>query len=84
MWKFRVHDAVITSKLLYGLESASMTKSGFARLDSFQMKARRRIPRVPHSFYSHVSNEDVMELANQRRRLAGGKTMKSMSERLRN
>ena len=32
-WKLRVHDAVITSKLLHGLESASLTNAEHERLD---------------------------------------------------
>ena len=35
-WKLRVHDAVIISKLLYGLESASLTNAEYERLDAFQ------------------------------------------------
>ena len=41
-WKLRVHDAVISSKLLYGLESASLTNAEYERLDSFQIKALRK------------------------------------------
>ena len=37
-WKMRVHDAVISSKLLYGLGSASLTNAEYERLDSFQIK----------------------------------------------
>ena len=37
-WKMRVHDAVIPSKLLYGLESASLTNAEYERLDPFQKK----------------------------------------------
>ena len=35
-WKLRVHDAVITSKLLNGLEPASLTDAEYARFGSFQ------------------------------------------------
>ena len=38
-WMLRVHDAVISSKLLYGLESASLTNAEYERLDTFQIKA---------------------------------------------
>jgi hypothetical protein len=60
VWKLRVYDAVITSKLLYGLESASLTKPDFARLYSFQMKALRNMLGVPQSYHSREPNEEVM------------------------
>jgi hypothetical protein len=81
-WKLRVHDAVITSKLLYGLESASLTKSDLARLDAFQVRALRKILNIPHPYFSRISNSTVMETANQRLEAAGSKGLKTMSERL--
>ena len=39
---------------------------------------------IPRPFYSGVSNERVMEAANQRMHLAGGKTIVAMSTKLRN
>ena len=80
-WKFKVHDAAIASKLLYGLESASLAQAEHARLDAFQVSALRKIFRVPHPYYSGVSNNRVMEVANQRSRLAGGETITHMSTR---
>ena len=65
-WKLRVHDAVITSKLLYGLESASLTNAEYERLDAFQIKALRKMLGMKHSYHSHVSNEVVMQTANLR------------------
>ena len=79
-WKLRVHDAVITSKLLYGLEFASLTDAEYARLDAFQIKALRKMLGITHSYHSHVSNEVVMETANLIIRLQGGKTITRMSE----
>ena len=63
-WKLRVHDAVINSKLLYGLESASLTNAEYERLDAFQIKALRKMLGITHSYHSHVSNEVVMQTAN--------------------
>ena len=40
--------------------------------------------RIPHPYYCGVSNDRVMELANQRIRLAGGETIVSMSTKLKN
>ena len=78
----RVHDAVVSSKLLYGLESASLTEAEYERLDSFQMKTLRKILGIKHSYHSHISNEVVMQRANQRIRLDEGKTIIKMSEKL--
>ena len=38
IYKLRVHDAVISNKLLYGLESASLTHAEHEKLDSCQIK----------------------------------------------
>ena len=84
IWKMRVHDAVVSSKLLYGLESASLTKAEYERLNSFQIKALRKVLGIKHSYHSHVSNEVVMQRANQRIRLKEGKTITKMSEKLKN
>jgi hypothetical protein len=81
-WKLRVHDAIITSKLLYGLESASLTKAEYERLNAFQIKALRKMLGIKHSYRSHVSNQTVMETANLRIRLKGGQTIRKMSDKL--
>ena len=47
-WKLRVHDAVIISKLLYGLESASLTNAEYERFDAFQIKALRKMLGITH------------------------------------
>ena len=81
-WKMRVHDAVISSRLLYGLESASLTNAEYERLDSFQIKALRKTLGIKHSYHSHISNEVVMQRANQRIRLKERKVIKKMSEQI--
>ena len=81
-WKLRVHDAVISSKLLYGLESASLTNAEYERLDSFQIKVLMNMLGIKHSYHSHISNEVVMQRANQRIRLREGRTITKMSEKL--
>ena len=78
-WKLRVRDAVITSKLSYGLESESLTNAEYERLDSFQIKALRKTLGIKHSYHSHVSNEVVMQRANQIISLREGKTISKMS-----
>ena len=81
-WKMRVHGAVISSKLLYGLEFASLTNAEYERLDAFQMKALRKILGIKHLYHSHISNEVVMQRANQIIRLKEGRTITEMSGKL--
>ena len=70
--------------MVYGLASASLTNAEYERLDSFQMKVLRQILGIKHSYHSHISNEVVMQRANQRIRLKEGKTITKMSEKLMN
>eukprot|EP00972_Heterocapsa_arctica_P097315 14357580-Heterocapsa_arctica.AAC.1 len=37
-WKLRVYDAVIVSKLLYGLEALSLSSTDIDKLNAFQNK----------------------------------------------
>ena len=37
-WKLRVYDAIIKSKLLFGLETMQLTKNEQQKLDSFQIR----------------------------------------------
>ena len=81
-WKMRVHDAVISSKLIYGLESASLTDAEYEGLDPFQIKVLKGILGIKHSYRPHISNGVVMQRANQRIILKEGKVIMKMSEKL--
>ena len=54
--KILLFNSLIISKLLYGLDGTQLNESEKRRLDAFHAKCLRRILKVPHSFYSHVSN----------------------------
>ena len=41
--KLHVYDAVIRSKLLYGLDTANITQSLLKRMDAFQLRGLRQI-----------------------------------------
>ena len=41
-WKLLVYDAVITNKLLYGLESIEPTYAAATLLNTFQLKGLRK------------------------------------------
>eukprot|EP00972_Heterocapsa_arctica_P105538 15548666-Heterocapsa_arctica.AAC.1 len=81
-WKLRVFDAVIVSKLLYGLEALSISPSDSDKLNAFQNKGLRKILGIKHSYWSRVSNKDIMIQANYRARLPEGKSIQTMSDRL--
>ena len=42
-WQLIIHDAVIRSKLLYGLHSAALNTGDIKKLDAFQLKGFRQI-----------------------------------------
>ena len=63
-WKLQVYNAVIISRLLYGIESLEFTESLKTRLNAFQMKGLRHILKIDHSFWSHVTNNEIIGKAN--------------------
>jgi len=63
-WKLQVYNAVIISRLLYGIESLELTDSLKTRLDAFQIRGLRHILGIEHSFWSRVTNKEIIEKAN--------------------
>ena len=63
-WKLQVYNAVIVSRLLYGLESLELIDSLKTRLDAFQIRGLRQILKIKHSFWSHTSNIEIIVKAN--------------------
>ena len=63
-WKLRVLDAVIHSKILYGMETLVISQSDYDKNDAFRVRIFRKILNIKHSFWSHVTNETVMNTAN--------------------
>ena len=61
--KLTVFDAVVTSKLLYAVASAWLTKGDRRRLDGFHVRCLRQILKIPPSFVSRVSNAKVLQIA---------------------
>ena len=59
--KYRIFEACVVSKLLYGLESLWLLKAHLRKLDAFGTKCLRSIAGIPPSFFSRVSNKDVLE-----------------------
>jgi len=63
-WKIQVYNAVIISQLVYGLNSLNITPSIKGRLNAFHMRGLRKMLNIEHSYYSHITNEEVIERAN--------------------
>jgi hypothetical protein len=66
-YKLQTYDAVIRSKIVYGLESARMTPTLIKKLVGFQMKGIRQILNLQHPYIVREnSHENVMIKANQK------------------
>ena len=62
-WKLQVYNAVILSKLLYGLETLELIDSLRTRLDAFQIRGLRHILKIDHSYWSHETNQNILDKA---------------------
>ena len=66
-WRLRVFEAVINSKILYGLESIQLTLAEQNRLDALQMNMLRKILRVPTIFVNREwTNQKVIDTLEHR------------------
>merc|ERR1712224_287870 len=63
--KVQCFQAVISSKLLYGLSSAWLNEAEQRRLNGFQARCLRRIYNIQPSFISRISNVEVLKRAGQ-------------------
>ena len=65
-WKITVYDAVIRSKLVYGLECIQLQKRLQARLDTFQFKGLEKNIKMETTYVNRENtNKRVFEKANQ-------------------
>ena len=65
-WKIIVYDAVIVTKLLYGLASVPLTRADCNKIDAFQMRGLRKILKIKHPYWSRVSNNQILRIANEK------------------
>ena len=63
--KIRILQAVVVSRLLYGLGSAWLNKSEVRRLNGFYCRCLFVILRIPPAYVSRVSNVTVLQPAAQ-------------------
>ena len=65
-FKITVLDAVIRSKLLYGIDSAQLTPSNQRRIEVFQLKGLRKILKMTTTYVErNNSNAEVFRKANE-------------------
>ena len=65
-FKFRIWDAVVKAKLVYGLESLQINDDMARRLDAFHLRGLRQIMKIPTTFIDRANtNSVVFEKANQ-------------------
>ena len=81
-WKLRVFDAVIISKLIYGLEAIPFTEQNCKQLDAFQYRGLRNILRIKHYYWSGVKNKRVLLTASKKNKTEGKQLIIPISERL--
>ena len=63
--KVQVYQAVVVSRLLYGLSSAWLNVAESRRLNGFHARCLRKITGIKPSFVSRVSNAAVLQRAGQ-------------------
>ena len=63
--KLTIYDALIRSKLVYGMESLYFTQDVKSKVDAFQLKGLRRILNLPPTHIDRANtNTKIFELAN--------------------
>jgi len=63
--KLQIFQAVVLSRLLYGLSSAWLNVSEMRRLNGFQARCLRKALRIKPSYASRISNAIVLQRAGQ-------------------
>ena len=65
-WQIIVYDAVIRSKLLYGLETVQLTDAMYKKFDAFQLRGLRNMLKIETTFINRAnSNKAVYDKATR-------------------
>ena len=65
-WQLIIYDAIIRSKLLYGLETVHLTPAMERQIDAFQMRGLRQIMKYQHTYYDRTkTNAKILEDASK-------------------
>ena len=65
-WQLLAYDAIIKSKLLYGLETAQPSKADLKRIDAFQLRGIRQILGKKHTYWDRsATNSTLFDMASR-------------------
>lgn len=77
--KLIIYNAIIKSKVMYGLESAHLTMTWLQKLNTFQLRGLRKILRMVTTFVDRRNtNDEVLRRADEA--MGEGKTLELFSE----
>ena len=64
-WKLQVYNAVLLTQLSYALNTVYISDRNKIKIATFHIKGLRKMLRIQHSSYSHITNEEVIARANK-------------------
>ena len=65
-WKVLIFEAVLKSKLLYGLETSQLTNKCIKRIDAFQIRGLRKILNMKHTYWDRTAtNKRILQEATK-------------------
>ena len=59
-WQLLAYDAIIKSKLLYGLETAQVGQGDLKKIDAFQLRGLRQILGKKHTYWDRSATNQVL------------------------
>ena len=59
-WQLLAYDAIIKSKLLYGLETAQVSRADLKRIDAFQLRGIRQILGEKHTYWDREATNHIL------------------------
>ena len=63
--KIEIYSACVVSKLQFNLHALWLTSAEDRKINAFHASSLRRILKIQHSYYSRISNEEVLQKARQ-------------------
>ena len=80
-WKILIQEAVLKSKLLYGLETTQLTNKCLKRMDAFQIRGLRKILNLKHTHWDRTAtNARILQLATEETYRKGTEAQKKRNE----
>ena len=62
--QYRIYEAVVLSRLMYGLQVLWLGQAARRKLDGFHARCVRKIVKIRHAFYSRISNAEVLAMVD--------------------